>query len=204
MTLNINCNLLGGASIQWRSAAGTQTLGSTSTSTYQTFAGPSNNLSVGRIYFWAPRVRRVYSTAGDSSTLNQTLNYSSYFAFYEASPNSTYTGITDYNEIYQLPTATAGLTGNRVYSILTTKNIVSVTQGGTGRATGGTAYYARVGGGITAADQYYQTFRVNSVSAQVWPESGKATPILEFHYNSATAATSKIDEKADSLRIIFP
>lgn len=40
-----------------------------------------------------------------------------------------------YREIYQLPTPSTGLSGNKWFSILTSKNVVTVAQGGTGKTT---------------------------------------------------------------------
>lgn len=56
------------------------------------------------------------------------------------SPNSTAnTSVTSYYEVYSLPTVAVGLTSNKTYSILTTKNLVTIGQGGTGAASAASA-----------------------------------------------------------------
>jgi hypothetical protein len=45
---------------------------------------------------------------------------------------------TRYSESYYFPTADTGLTSNKSYSVLTTKNAVSIAQGGTGATNGAT------------------------------------------------------------------
>lgn len=58
-------------------------------------------------------------------------------------------GSTYYADAYSLPVATAGLTEHKYYSILTTKEPVKVTQGGTGATT---AEQARKNLGINTSD----------------------------------------------------
>ena len=67
---------------------------------------------------------------------NATNQTSNRMVFYEYSPKSTPdTGNTGYCEGYRLPAPNAGLTADKTYEILTTKNAVTVAQGGTGATT---------------------------------------------------------------------
>ena len=114
----------------------------------------------------------------------------------------------NYYETYQLPVVDQNRTANAGYQILTTKNTVSVNQGGTGRTTGGTASYVRVGNGTNAADNYVSTLRATESTVDIHAgTSGNSSngPALDFHYGTASAFTARIAQiDANTLRIIFP
>lgn len=83
----------------------------------------------------------IRMNAGNAT--NQTKNQ---FSFREYSPQTTAgTASTGFYESYALPLPTKGLDANASYEILTTKNVVSVAQGGTGATTASGAL-ANLGG----------------------------------------------------------
>ena len=87
------------------------------------FQGNSNTKDMG--YFGMTR-----SDPGDGDLYNP-----SHHEFVVYSYNSSTKARLDYREFYILPTITADLTEDKSYNILTTKNTITVGQGGTGRAT---------------------------------------------------------------------
>ena len=87
------------------------------------FQGNSNTKDMG--YFGMTR-----SDPGDGDLYN-----ASHHEFVVYSYNSSTKVRLDYREFYILPTITADLTEDKSYNILTTKNTITVGQGGTGRAT---------------------------------------------------------------------
>jgi len=80
-------------------------------------------------------VAEMYFDAGSGT------NYTSgRYWFRQYSPNTTAnTTTTEKYEAYALPTATKGLTDDVSYHILTSKNAVTIAQGGTGTSTAPTA-----------------------------------------------------------------
>ena len=65
--------------------------------------------------------------------------------FREYSYNDSTLARLGYFEAYSLPGATAGLTSNQYYSILTTKNTITIAQGGTGATTAANALKNLIG-----------------------------------------------------------
>ena len=87
------------------------------------FRGASNTKSHGYIGI-------VWNNPGSGD-----LFYDARCRFCTYSYNSSSKARLDYYEYFDLPVVTAGLTANQAYSILTTKNTVTVGQGGTGTTT---------------------------------------------------------------------
>ena len=63
----------------------------------------------------------------------------SYFAIIQNSYTASSNTVLDITETFRLPSTAAGLTESKTYSILTSKNTVTVAQGGTGKTTGNAA-----------------------------------------------------------------
>ncbi len=119
--------------IKFSTRAGTSTLSSTGTVTYET-AAVDNWIS---IYTQTPCIKRTYAIAGDINS-SCTTTYNSYptrlwFKLY--SYNNTNATKLTYNENYYLPAVTPNRTDNGSYDILTSKNTVTVAQGGTGKTS---------------------------------------------------------------------
>lgn len=70
-----------------------------------------------------------------SSTSSGTTYTKNQFYFREYSYTANSTTRLSYFEDYRLPSVTAGLTANKTYNILTTKNTVTTAQGGTGNTS---------------------------------------------------------------------
>ena len=76
-------------------------------------------------------VAEIWYDAGDTTNVT-----SGSWRFRAYSPNSTAsTSTTGYYESYYLPTVNTGRTTSAAYNILTTKNLITVAQGGTGAST---------------------------------------------------------------------
>ena len=96
------------------------------------------------------------ATNGTSGTIrmntgNDTNQTKNQFSFREYSPQTTAgTASTGFYEAYMLPLPTKGLDANASYDILTTKNVVTVAQGGTGATTASGAL-ANLGGADNSA-----------------------------------------------------
>jgi len=85
------------------------------------------------------------------------------FLWREYSPNSTAdTSTTGKFEAYSLPEVTTGLTSNKTYNILTTKNAITVEQGGTGATT---VDDARINLGVAPRDFYFYASKTTSTPA---------------------------------------
>ena len=87
-----------------------------------------------------------YYACGSTSATSYNLG-SFYFTQYSYA-SGTYNRV-EYYDRYNLPAVAADKTTNNTYSILTTKNTITVAQGGTGRSTL-TSGYALVGNGTSA------------------------------------------------------
>jgi hypothetical protein len=87
-----------------------------------------------------------YYACGSSSNTSYTLG-SFYFTQYSYT-SGTYNRV-EYYDRYNLPAVAADKTTNNTYKILTSKNAVTVAEGGTGRTTL-TSGYALVGNGTSA------------------------------------------------------
>ena len=107
-------------------------------STAQTLTG-TKTISNGKYYAslsfkpsnGSQRLGNIYVFGGDSKSTNIE---NSYFAFRSYSYSANSTTVSDNYDQYNLPATTAGKTTNSSYSILTSKNAVTVAQGGTGAA----------------------------------------------------------------------
>ena len=126
------------------------------------------------------------------------------FYWRQYSPNSTAdTATTGFYETYSLPNVASGLTENKSYSILTTKSLVSVAQGGTGKsswtpwgiiyASAATTLAQVTAGADTEYNNKYQFLMSNGAAAPVWRtafniDSGPNLPVLanESDLNSLT------------------
>ena len=76
-------------------------------------------------------VTGIRSDSGNATNITN-----SQLAFVEYAPKATPdTGNTGYYESYSLPAATSGISENKGYMILTSKNAVTIPQGGTGATT---------------------------------------------------------------------
>lgn len=108
--------------------------------------------------------------------------------FYFKQIHNDQNGGNYYADIYNLPKATAGLTGNKTYNILTDKNTITIAQGGTGATT--------------AQEAVHNLIRGNAIAPSIielWPPSNTATHggYLDFHFNQASDDyTSRIIESA--------
>lgn len=100
------------------------------------------------------------------------------FGWTQYSPNSTAdTSTTGYKETYTLPYVASGLAENKSYSILTTKYLVTIAQGGTGATTAASAR-SNLGLGSIAvkADTDFVPFKGNITSiGSSSPASGAKT-----------------------------
>ena len=102
------------------------------------------------------QVAEIFYNTGDPTNVT-----SGRFYFREFSPNSTAnTTTTGKYETYILPTVNTGRTDNANYDILTTKNTVTITQGGTGATTAANAIKALLNGvatgaGVVTNDTYF-------------------------------------------------
>ena len=74
-------------------------------------------------------IRIINGSSGDSAISN------SYFALIQNSYTSGTNTVLEKTETFRLPSTSAGLTENKTYSILTSKETVTVAQGGTGKTT---------------------------------------------------------------------
>ena len=137
--------------------AGTSPIG-TGTTTYETV----NQSTWGMIYATLPSHRRTYATAGNtSSSVTANYYYSMNFFFREYSKTANTTTRLNYYEDYHLPYATDGLTANKTYDILTTKDMsfsitgnaataTKATQDGSGNTI--TSTYLKLTGGTMSGD----------------------------------------------------
>jgi len=118
------------------------------------------------------------------------------FSWAEFSPNSTAnTTTTGKYEQYNLPAVTVGLTANKTYSILTTKNTVTVAEGGTG-ATTFTSGELLIGNGTSAVGTR-AIINNTSVGALGWATSATTASNLRIvnvntlaHWNGAYNSTT--------------
>lgn len=95
-------------------------------------AWPGNIRLVNNAGTW---VGEYWYDTGDATNITKGQYY-----WRQGSPQSTPdTTTTGYYETYGLPNVASGLTENKYYSILTTKSLISVAQGGTGANNAGTA-----------------------------------------------------------------
>lgn len=101
-----------------------------------------------------------YYACGSTSATSYNLG-SFYFIQYSYA-SGTYNRV-EYYDRYNLPAVAADKTANNTYNILTTKNTITVAQGGTGRTTL-TSGYALVGNGTSAVSLREITTSVTSGS----------------------------------------
>lgn len=73
---------------------------------------------------------RIINGASGASAISD-----SYFAFIQNSYTASSNTVLDTLETFRLPSTTAGLAESKTYSILTSKNTVTIAQGGTGKTT---------------------------------------------------------------------
>lgn len=109
----------------------------------------------------------IYSFVGSSSS--DTAISTNYFAFRQYSYTTGSTEVLSKFDQFALPTTVADKTANNYYSILTTKDKVTVAQGGTGLGTL-TAGYALIGNGTSAVSLRPITNNT-SVGASGWSGS---------------------------------
>lgn len=132
-----------------------------------------------------------YSTDGyhaGSMTQNAT-NGNRHFYFKQI--HNDQNGGNYYADIYNLPKATAGLTGNKTYNILTDKNTITIAQGGTGATEKGIACRNLMNG-----------VNIEPASIELYPSSNSVNHggYIDFHYNNSTSDhTSRIIESASSV-----
>ena len=100
------------------------------------YFNPTNSSAAGGIV--------IYNKPTSSNTDNSRIFFRQY-SYSSSDPNTR----TSYYENYYLPRTASGLTANSSYNILTSKNEVTVAQGGTGRTTL-TSGYALIGNGTNA------------------------------------------------------
>lgn len=100
------------------------------------YFNPTNSSAAGGIL--------LYNKPTSSNTNNSRFFFRQY-SYSSSAPNTR----TSYYENYYLPQTASGLTANGSYNILTSKNAVTVAQGGTGKTTL-TSGYALIGNGTSA------------------------------------------------------
>ena len=92
------------------------------------------------LYYFSPRFRYTHQTSGDitSTITNTEYQKRSYFQFRQYSPTETTTNgsvtaytRSNYYECYSLPVVNSNRTNSDYYDILTTKNRITIAQGGT-------------------------------------------------------------------------
>lgn len=146
---------------------------------------------------------------GNATTVQQ-----SRFYFREWSAKATNdTGRTEFYETYYLPASTDGLTANKDYSILTSKNAVTTAQGGTGntsftanrlvwtetatKMTAGYHYASSTKVGINLTSEPSSTFHVNGSSYL----DGAVTMGGTLTITHNTATNQKITTSAGALYV---
>jgi hypothetical protein len=87
------------------------------------FTGANNTNNSGEFYYYGAGVTGESEAYGLGS-----------FVFKERSPAGVYV-LSNYSEVYSLPTVNMGRTNDAYYDILTSKNAVTIAQGGTGATT---------------------------------------------------------------------
>lgn len=104
--------------------------------------------------------------------------------FLQKSYNSS-TGVgLSYNELYRLPTVDADLSANANYDILTTKNAVTIAQGGTGATT---AANAKANLELGTASMNFSVYNLSSTASQQWMLKSNVINSSNSHYGNSTA-----------------
>lgn len=163
------------ANIRFDTRSGTSSIG-TGKVTYTT----SNTSTWAQIYCQVPVVKHTYATAGDttSTVTNTYTDYPTRFFFRQYSYAAASAARVAKYESYYLPAVNADRTTNVDYNILTTKNTVTVAQGGTGKAswTQWGVLYASASTTLanTAAGTAGYLLQSNATSAPSWIQATNA------------------------------
>ena len=113
---------------------------------------PSNSTNNGNDYYGPAS---IWVNSGNSTYVNQNTMY---FRLYSPSKNnSTTTTYTSYYDQFTLPDAEVGRTESGSYDILTTKNTVTIAQGGTGATTRLNALKALTNENVGTSATYFLT-----------------------------------------------
>lgn len=173
------------AYFRWYGNAGTSSLAATSTRTYTV---PQDGV-YGALYYYAPMLTSTYAVAGDdTSTKTTTVLNNGFFEFREYSTSSTDATLTGYYECYRLPIVTKDITANKIYTILTTRNAVTVAQGGTG-ATSFTANSVIMSGSSTTAALTTRAV-TNNTSVTALTTASTNIPTVNTVMNAGTSANT--------------
>ena len=158
--------------------AGTSSIG-TGTITDTTIA----QTDWGEMRFRVPALRKTYATAGDTSSSYTSSVFAPHYWWRVYSANSTTGARLGYYENYSLPGCTLDRTTNASYSILTSKNAVTIAQGGTGK----TSWTAN---GLVYASSASALGQLGvGTSGYVLQSNGNAAPSWINATNSNTAST---------------
>lgn len=120
--------------------------------------------------------------------------------FYFGQYSGTDSSITKYREVYALPQTDSGRTSTSNYDILTSKNAVTIAQGGTGKTTAAAAWTALGGGSVgklslPTSNQTTTFLRGDGT----WAASGSSVSITRDLTSGTKIATITIDGTATDL-----
>lgn len=140
-----------------------------------------------------------YYACGSSSNTSYTLG-SFYFTQYSYT-SGTYNRV-EYYDRYNLPAVAANKTSNNTYSILTTKNTITVAQGGTGRSSL-TSGYALVGNGTNAVSLREITSSATSDSTALITSGGAYSAVATSITNITRSGTTFTATRANGTTFTF-
>ena len=140
-----------------------------------------------------------YYACGSTSATSYNLG-SFYFTQYSYA-SGTYNRV-EYYDRYNLPAVAADKTANNTYSILTTKNTITVGQGGTGRSTL-TSGYALVGNGTNAVSLREITSSATSGSTALITSGGAYSAVATSITNITRSGTTFTATRANGTTFTF-
>lgn len=140
-----------------------------------------------------------YYACGSTSATSYNLG-SFYFTQYSYT-SGTYNRV-EYYDRYNLPAVAANKTSNNTYSILTTKNTITVAQGGTGRASL-TSGYALVGNGTSAVSLREITSTATSGSTALITSGGAYSAVATSITNITRSGTTFTATRANGTTFTF-
>ena len=140
-----------------------------------------------------------YYACGSTSATSYNLG-SFYFTQYSYA-SGTYNRV-EYYDRYNLPAVAADKTSNNTYSILTTKNTITVAQGGTGRSSL-TSGYALVGNGTSAVSLREITSTATSGSTALITSGGAYSAVATSITNITRSGTTFTATRANGTTFTF-
>lgn len=140
-----------------------------------------------------------YYACGSTSATSYNLG-SFYFTQYSYA-SGTYNRV-EYYDRYNLPAVAADKIANNTYSILTTKNTITVAQGGTGRSSL-TSGYALVGNGTSAVSLREITSTATSGSTALITSGGAYSAVATSITNITRSGTTFTATRADGTTFTF-